>query len=400
MARMTDAMNEQSFDAIYYPYIVCLDETELKLLLLLYDRVFFLPNDTHLNEGFESSITKRWSFHDATLEIAFATPQRAYRALMYSSEESAWDDPMRRLMATYEMLESKSICIPLRDERFEDSSSWHPLQHVVDEDLNDSTFVDRVERARHPRLTIPRDDRMQIRGGGCSIRPVLRQQHAFAALCSERINTALAYASESHVIPVAPNPLFASMLNAKLRRQLVSEPEHYGLASMPARRRSRLNTLSWSIATEIVSRNALATRSVADILKYREATAEAAQRFRMFLRQVEAELREDPWSEKALGEIRDSITRRVLPEVQKARDSKRDVWRKLFGDAATSLLSADVIAAAASAPILIHLMPGIGYGALIGAAGVAFARTLKPLVSAWHDDTARRRNAMFFLLNF
>lgn len=120
----------------------------------------------------------------------------------------------------------------------------------------------------------------------------------------------------------------------------------------------------------------------------------------MFLRQVEAELREDPWSEKALAEIRDSITRRVLPEIQKARDSKRDAWRKLFGDTATSLLSPDVVVAAASGPILMHLMPGLGYGALLGAAGVAFARTLKPLVSAWNDDVARRRNAIFFLLNF
>lgn len=393
-------MDPQSFDAIFYPYIVCLDECELKLLLLLYDRVFFMPNDTQLNPGYESGITKRWSFHDATLEVAFSSPERTHRAFMYSAEEAAWDDDMKRLMATYESLESQGVCIAIREERFERSNQWHPLKGAVDEDLADPVFVDRVVRGSNPKLIIPWDDRQQVRGGGCSIRGLRHGESTFAALCSERINTALAFAAESNVIPVAPNPVFASMLNAKLRRQLVKEPDNYGLAGMTVKRRARLNMLSWSVATEVVSREALRSRSIADVLKYRNATADSAGRFRSFIRQVEAELHEDPWSDVAIREIRDTITRRVLPEVEKARDAKRDIWRKLFGESATSLLSGDVVAAAASGPILMHLIPGLGYGALIGAAGIAFARTLKPLLAAWNEDVVRRRNAMFFLLNF
>jgi len=393
-------MTPQGFDAIYYPYTVCLDEEELKLLLLLYDRIFFMPNDTELNAGFESGITRRWSFHDATLQAAFSTPDRTYRAFMYSSEETYWDEDMKRLMATYETLEADGICIALRDERFERANQWHPLEEAVDEDVNDPAFVDRVRRASNDKLTIPRDDRFTIRGGGCAIRPMRHQGEGFAALCSERINTALGVAAESHLIPVAPNPKFASMLNAKLRRQLVKDPEAYGLVEMPLKRRARLNTLSWSIAGEVVSRDAIRSRSIADVLKYREATAEAAARFRLFIRQLETELHENPWSDAAMGEVRDLIIRRVLPEVQRVRDAKRDVWQRLFGEAATSLLSPDVVVTAASSPVLMHLVPGAGYAALLGSGGLALSRLLKPLVAAWNEQNITRRNAMFFLLDF
>ena len=39
------------FAALYYPETICLDEIELKYLLLLYDRIYFLPIDVRLNPG-------------------------------------------------------------------------------------------------------------------------------------------------------------------------------------------------------------------------------------------------------------------------------------------------------------------------------------------------------------
>lgn len=49
---------DRTLDALFYPFTICLDETALKYLLLLYDRILYLPVDNLLNRGHDT-LSKR-----------------------------------------------------------------------------------------------------------------------------------------------------------------------------------------------------------------------------------------------------------------------------------------------------------------------------------------------------
>ena len=72
-------------NALYYPETICLDEIELKYLLLVYDKIFFLPIDNRLNPG-HTSLTKRFSIRDTILTGAFKSKKDDHYAIMYCSE--------------------------------------------------------------------------------------------------------------------------------------------------------------------------------------------------------------------------------------------------------------------------------------------------------------------------
>lgn len=115
----------RSFEALFYPHIICLEPLELKYMLLLYDRIHYLPNDTSLNPG-QTTLSKRWSMRDGVLHTLFSGPVQINRAMMYSSESNIWDDEMNALMEAYDELEEQNIWVPLQDPRFEDASHWAP----------------------------------------------------------------------------------------------------------------------------------------------------------------------------------------------------------------------------------------------------------------------------------
>jgi len=76
---------KENLFALYYPETICLHELELKYYLLLYDKIFFLPIDVHLNPG-HTKLSKRFSLHDATLTGAFRSQKDAHYSIMYMSE--------------------------------------------------------------------------------------------------------------------------------------------------------------------------------------------------------------------------------------------------------------------------------------------------------------------------
>lgn len=57
--------------ALYYPETICLDDAELKYLLLLYDKIYFLPIDVRLNPG-HTRLSKRFSMNDAVLAVSYS----------------------------------------------------------------------------------------------------------------------------------------------------------------------------------------------------------------------------------------------------------------------------------------------------------------------------------------
>ncbi len=144
-------------NALYYPETVCLDEIELKYLLLLYDKVFFLPIDNRLNPG-HTSLSKRFSFQDGILSGAFKSKKDDYYTLMYCSDPTVWDDRMKRLMGLYDELEAKGIVVGLKDEEFANPNVCHPLRVAVDADMKDSEFVSSCLRYQNKKIFLSRID--------------------------------------------------------------------------------------------------------------------------------------------------------------------------------------------------------------------------------------------------
>jgi hypothetical protein len=388
-------------EALYYPYTICLEPLELKYMLLLYDRVYYLPNDTSLNPG-QTTLTKRWSMRDGVLHTLFSGPDQINRAMMYSSESKIWDDEMKKLMDAYDQLEEHEICVPLQDRRFEDASNWHPLVEAVDDDVKDERFVYQTKRAANKKIIFPRpDERAQMKGGGCIIRPFrYKRDLATVELCSERLNTALLFAETHGLVPVSPDPPFVTLLNVKLRRAIKRHADELH-AEYDKKRASRFSTLSWQLLTEVATPEALAQRSFIEVLKYRSECADAASRFREYVFSLEASLSEDPWSEKAKAEVDRVVRAIVVPELQRVREAKANIWRKLFDDTLTSVFSPTSVAAAATiVPMAMHYVPGMTYLQLLSysTAGL-LAETLPGLVGARRQEIEYRKNALFFLLN-
>lgn len=391
----------RSFDALFYPYIICLERIQLKYMLLLYDRVFYLPNDTSLNPG-HTRLSKRWSMRDGVLHTLFSGPDQINRAMMYSSESNVWDDQMKELMDTYDRLEEESICVPLHDQRFEDSSHWHPLVQAVDDDVRDERFVYQTVRGANKKILFPRpDERAQMKGGGCIIRPFrYKQDLGTVELCSERINTTLLFADTHGLIPVSPHSQFVTLLNVKLRRALERHADDFR-TTRDKKKTSRLSMLSWHLLTEVATPDALQRRSFDDILKYRSESAEAAQRFRDHLSKLEASLAEEPWSDGARNEIDRLVRGTVIPELQRLRETKSTIWKKLFDDTLSAVFSTtNVAAAGALIPTVMHYVPNMTYLQLLSysTAGL-LAETLPGLIAARRQEFDHRRNALFFILN-
>jgi hypothetical protein len=141
--------------ALYYPETICLDDAELKYLLLLYDKIFFLPLDIRLNPAY-TRLSKRFSINDAILSGAFKSQRAAHYAIMYSSESACWDDYMKQLMELYDELEEKKMLVGLEDSEFSNPNEWHPLRTGVDADMASSDFVDLCNVHRNEKIFVPR----------------------------------------------------------------------------------------------------------------------------------------------------------------------------------------------------------------------------------------------------
>ena len=391
------SLKKEKLSALYYPETICLNEMELKYYLLLYDKIFFLPIDVHLNPG-HTKLSKRFSLHDATLAGSFRSRKDAHYALMYMSEPEIWDDYMKRLMDLYDELEEKGIFVALRDENFENPSSWHPLKSSVQADLNDKSFVSLCGRYRNEKIFVPRTEGAKIKGGGFATRPShFKGDNGIFSICSERLNTTLLFAEKQGLFPVSPYRMYVDLLTVKLKRiSTIQEKKTVYENNLPIKKH-KISILSWEITTEVIPQDTILSKSLVDILRYKSACGELKDRFNSYLYSLEASLNSEPWGSNFEKELNKIINKELLPEIQRIRDSKVVIWEKLFGDTLKSLSSMKILP-----PMIgLHLVPGFSFmdiltmsTALIGSA------TLPKLIDAWKEERQLRRNALFFLVNF
>ncbi len=396
MAFKYSAQKENLF-ALYYPETICLHELELKYYLLLYDKIFFLPIDVHLNPG-HTKLSKRFSLHDATLTGAFRSQKDAHYSLMYMSEPQIWDDYMKQLMDLYDELEEKGVLIPLRDDHFENPSSWHPLKPAVEADMNDKNFISVCGQYRNKKIFIPKTEGAKMKGGGVATRPVyFKGDTGLFSVCSERLNSTLLFAEKEGLYPVSPYKMYIDLLSAKLKRiSSIQNQQKKHRDNLPVKRQ-KVSMLSWEITTEVVPQDIIMKKSSKDILRYKSACKEQKERFNSYLFGLEASINSEPWDSNFQKELNKIIHKEFLPEIQKVRDNKVIIWEKLFGDTIKSLSSMKVLP-----PLIgLHLVPGFSFFDILSMSTALIASaTLPKFIDAWKDERQLRRNALFFLANF
>ena len=384
-----DDDKSKRLNALYYPETICLDEAELKYLLLLYDKVFFLPIDNRLNPG-HTSLSKRFSMRDAILTGAFKSKRDDHYALMYCSEPNVWDDRMKRLMGLYDELEAEGIVVGLHDEEFADPNKWHPLKEAVDADMKDSQFVSSCVRYQNKKIFLTRIDDAVMKGGGMSIRPfIYKEELGIPSICSERMNTTLFIAGRDNLFPVCGSPMYVELLKTKLKRAALAPPEY----ATPRSTVHRFSLLSWEIVTEVVPRNIILEKSPGDLLRYKVACVDLKQKFRSHLWTLEASIVSEPWGNNFSRELDRIVKKEIVPEAQRIREQKIIIWEKLFGQTLKFM--------APAAPVLvgIHLVHGLSFWQILTLSTSAIGGvTLKFLVDAWQEERKLRRNALFFLV--
>lgn len=381
----------KGLNALYYPETICLDEIELKYLLLLYDRIFFLPIDNRLNPG-HTSLTKRFSIRDTILSGAFKSKRDDHYVIMYCSEPNVWDDRMKRLMGLYDELEAKGIVAGLQNEEFTKTDEPHPLRVAVDADMKDTEFVSSCLRHQNKQIPLSRIEGAKMKGGGLLLTPFMyKEELAIPSICSERMNATLFIAGRDNLFPVCGNSMYVELLKAKLRRVALAPPEY----ATPPSNVHRFSLLSWEITTEVVPKSIVLEKSMKDLLRYKEACIDLKQKFRSYLWSLEALISSEPWDDNFPKELDRIVKKEIVPEVQRIREQKIVIWEKLFGQTLKSLASPKV------APVLvgIQLVTGLSFWEILALSTSVIAGTaLKPLIDAGQEERSLRRNALFFLL--
>ena len=393
----TSSYKKEGLFALYYPETICLHELELKYYLLLYDKIYFLPIDVHLNPG-HTKLSKRFSLHDATLTGSFRSRKDAHYSLMYMSEPEIWDDYMKQLMDLYDELEEKGILIPLRDNRFENPSNWHPLKPAVEVDMNDSSFIKVCRQYRNEKIFVSRTDGIKIKGGGVATRPAyFKGDTGLFSVCSERLNATLLFAENKGLYPVSPYRMYVDLLSTKLKRiSRARNQQAKSTDNLPVNRH-KISMLSWEITTEVVPQDIIMSKSTKDILKYKTACKEQKERFNSYLLGLETTINSEPWDSGFQKELDKIVHNEFLPEIQKVRDKKLTIWENMFGDTIKSISSIKVLP-----PLIgLHFVPGLSFFDILSISTVVLgSATLPKIVNAWKEERQLRRNAFFFLANF
>lgn len=386
-----DIKSTKELCALYYPETICLDDAELKYLLLLYDKIYFLPIDVRLNPG-HTKLSKRFSMNDAILAGSYKTQKDAHYAIMYASERDCWDDYLIKLMELYDELEEKNVLTGLEDSTYSDPNNWHPLRSAVEADMTNREFVDLCIKRRNRKIFVPQIEKSIIKGKGFGTRPpIYRDERSIPSICSERLNSTLFIAGEKNLIPSCGNGMYIDLLRMKLKRMVQYPPEY----KTPSNEIHKISMLSWEVATEVVPKSIIQKKSPKELMKYKVACIDLKSKFRSYLRSLESNISSEPWDERFTKELNGIIKREIIPEIEKIREEKIRIWEKIFSDTLKSLTSIKV----APALVGIHLVPGLSFWQILAlSTSVISGAILKPLAEAWEEERKVRRNSLFFLL--
>jgi len=167
--------------------------------------------------------------------------------------------------------------------------------------------------------------------------------------------------------------------------------------SIPADRRTRYEYVAFNVFQYLVSDEVLASMSLEQCLRYREASRDALQRLRSYLKEVDTEISANVWDEKIENQVQDLINKRIAPEALRASDELKSIRTKLFGNLSATLTTAAIPS------LVVSIYPGLHptMSLLFGASaltGGSMAVAIKETADAITASRSAKRNGLSYLL--
>jgi len=151
-------------------------------------------------------------------------------------------------------------------------------------------------------------------------------------MCSERINTALYFADLKQLVPVADHALFNALYGTKLQRA-ISNPwflREHGAQDQVTK--LKISVLTWQLFSEIIPPEVIDTKSANAILDYKSEAAELQERYRTYVRTMETDVAVAAWDESLMSEVDRLVRRKVVPEIERITEQKKQLWERFFGE--------------------------------------------------------------------
>ena len=213
------------------------------------------------------------------------------------------------------------------------------------------------------------------------------------------LNQCLLLAEHHDAVLVTDSQLHHSMLGLKFDRSsnavaAATDPLH---ARGSFGERQRYGRLALSVVDHFVNDSALRRLSISQCVKYREASRDALERFRVLLESLTAEIEGSVWDSSTEQRIRKIISQKIAPEAEIASTRLSEIRAKLFG-------SLSVTSATIAVPSLVaSVFPGVtsGLALLFGStavAGGAAALAAKEVSDALAEQRSVSRNGLSYLV--
>jgi len=162
-------------------------------------------------------------------------------------------------------------------------------------------------------------------------------------------------------------------------------------------RRIKYDYLALNVFGYIVSDEILDSMSLTLCLSYREASREALQRLRSYLREIDAEIAISIWDKNIEKQVQEAIAKRIEPEARRVADQLASIHTKLFGSLSVALTTGAIPSLVASIYPGLHPTMSLLFGASAlagGSAAVAIKETADAIVASRNA----KRNGLSYLL--
>jgi hypothetical protein len=155
--------------------------------------------------------------------------------------------------------------------------------------------------------------------------------------------------------------------------------------------------VAFNVFRYLVSDEALASMSLQQCLRYREASRDALQRLRSYLRELDAEVSANVWDKTIESQVQNLINKRIGPEARRVADELASIRTKLFGSLSATLATASI------PTLIVSVYPGLHptMSLLFGAsalAGGSVAMAVKETADAIAASRNTKRNGLSYLL--
>jgi hypothetical protein len=386
---------------LYFPYARCTDSNLLKRAILIFDELNFVdPLERRIRETIELADVQLGGFARAwnlvADDYAFLEREGFLRRIDPSTAISDFDG-----------LLAQALLCDVRDEEFMRVAAqlaagdyWGILHGKIPPEslLADAMAFTRTRFWRDPAT-------VDFRRVGPDGRPRTGRSPFQMAIAHDYIPLACGYAINVNiglllaemldVIPISDDPIAIQLLRLKYMRAqgfLGGHPR----AVRSAQYLYKYQTLGFRVIAELLPGDYMQTRTVEDLLRFRQSETDSFVRFREVMFEFTSMIEEDPWTPAFEDAVTRIVDGKVIPEARRAREQLTVAYDKMFGSIAQKTVTA------ATPSVVASVFAGLSAGQILtlSSAAVAGALTiaLPDLLELWKDRRAVKRNGLSFLL--